>query len=64
MSEAFGPLSSPTSVPSAGLLPATDSSSRAVSQENTTRPWRIGPWASCVANTVWPVWLAHESQNR
>ena len=51
-------------MPSAGLVPATVSSSSAVSQLKTTMPWRIGPCASCVANTVEPTWFAHESQKR
>ena len=53
-----------TSVPSAGLVPATVCSSCAVLHESTTMPWRIGPWASCVANTVAPAWFSHEAQNR
>ena len=43
---------------------ATVSSSCAVLQESTTMPWRIGPCASCVANTVAPAWFSHEAQNR
>ena len=51
-------------MPSAGLVPATVCSSCAVLHESTTMPWRIGPWASCVANTVAPAWFSHEAQNR
>ena len=51
-------------MPSCGLARASVSSRLAVLQPNTTMPWRIGPWASCVANTVAPRWFAHESQKR
>ena len=64
MPERFGPLSSSTSVPSCGLESATASSTAPVWQPNTTRPWRIGPCASWVENTVGARWLAQESQNR
>ena len=51
-------------MPSTGLVLETLNRSCAVLHESTTRPWRIGPCASCVANTVAPVWFAHDSQNR
>ena len=47
-------------MPSCGTGPLSCWSTSSVEQDARTRPWRIGPCASCVEKTVAPAWLAHD----
>src|SRR5712691_5803325 len=51
-------------VESCGLARITCWSTCEAEQVISTRPWRIGPCASCVANTEAPRWFAHAAQKR
>jgi hypothetical protein len=54
-----GVFSSSTSVPSCWLTWPRRCSAASDVHEICTTPWRIGPCASCVANSDAPLWFVH-----